>query len=78
MRDIGFAIVRGFIGESRRKRDGGESGKGHRPMPLEWESAIREDCRAFGIPYFFKQLAGKQPIPADFPLVRQFPEVSHV
>lgn len=57
---------------------GGESGKGHRPMPLEWESAIREDCRAFGIPYFFKQLAGKQPIPADFPLVRQFPEVSHV
>jgi protein gp37 len=56
---------------------GGESGKGHRPMEPEWERLVRNDCFRFGIPYFFKQLAGKRPIPADFPVVRQFPEVPH-
>src|SRR6185369_10944370 len=56
---------------------GGESGKGHRPMHPIWERDIRFDCEQAGISYFFKQLAGKQAIPADFPLVRQFPEVPH-
>lgn len=56
---------------------GGESGPGHRPMDLQWEEFIRNDCLGLGIAYFFKQLAGKRSIPADFPLVRQFPEVRH-
>lgn len=56
---------------------GGESGPGHRPMDLAWEEAIRIDCQQAGISYFLKQFAGKRPIPADFPLVRQFPEVPH-
>lgn len=56
---------------------GGESGHGHRPMEPEWEQNIRNECRGSGIAYFFKQFAGKRPIPPDFPLVRQFPEVPH-
>ena len=54
---------------------GGESGKGYRWMEPEWEEAVRRDCARAGIPYFFKQRSGKLPIPAGFPVVRQFPEV---
>jgi protein gp37 len=53
---------------------GGESGHGYRPMEAIWEGSIREQCRVLGIAYFFKQMAGKKQIPADFPLVRQFPQ----
>jgi protein gp37 len=52
---------------------GGESGRNYRPMDPMWEGWIREQCRILEIAYFFKQLAGKRPIPSDFPLVRQFP-----
>lgn len=52
---------------------GGESGPRFRPMNPAWEERIRYDCRQTGIPYFFKQMAGKKPIPIDFPIVRQFP-----
>jgi protein gp37 len=52
---------------------GGESGKGYRWMEQEWEENVRRDCARAGIPYFFKQRSGKLPIPADFPVVRQFP-----
>lgn len=52
---------------------GGESGRDFRPMDPMWEGWIREQCRILGIAYFFKQFAGKRPIPADFPLVRQYP-----
>ena len=54
---------------------GGESGKGYRWMEQEWEEAVRHDCARAGIPYFFKQRAGKLPISANFPVVRQFPEM---
>lgn len=52
---------------------GGESGQGHRWMPLEWEQNVRLDCERAGIAYYFKQMAGKKPIPDGFPVVRQFP-----
>jgi protein gp37 len=52
---------------------GGESGPGHRPMLPEWELSIREQCAVAEIAYFFKQLEGKAPIPASFPVRREFP-----
>jgi protein gp37 len=40
---------------------GGESGPGHRPMNREWVTALRDQCRAAGVPYFFKQWGGRSP-----------------
>jgi len=37
---------------------GGESGPGARPMKPEWVLAIRDQCLANGIPFFFKQWGG--------------------
>jgi protein gp37 len=37
---------------------GGESGPGARPMKKEWVLSIREQCRSYGIPFFFKQWGG--------------------
>jgi len=37
---------------------GGESGRGARPMNPEWVRSIRDQCRAAGVPFFFKQWGG--------------------
>lgn len=37
---------------------GGESGPGARPMKQEWVVSIRKQCRAQGVPFFFKQWGG--------------------
>jgi protein gp37 len=37
---------------------GGESGPGARPMQPQWVRSIREQCRARGVPFFFKQWGG--------------------
>jgi protein gp37 len=37
---------------------GGESGRGARPMKPEWATSIRDQCRAAGVPFFFKQWGG--------------------
>jgi len=37
---------------------GGESGPGARPMKREWVVSIRQQCRAQGVPFFFKQWGG--------------------
>jgi protein gp37 len=37
---------------------GGESGHGARPLKKEWVLSIRDQCKAFGIPFFFKQWGG--------------------
>jgi protein gp37 len=37
---------------------GGESGRGARPMSPEWVRSIRDQCRAAGVPFFFKQWGG--------------------
>ncbi len=34
---------------------GGESGPGARPMHPGWARKVRDDCKAAGVPYFFKQ-----------------------
>jgi protein gp37 len=34
---------------------GGESGRGARPMRVEWARSIRDQCEAAGVSFFFKQ-----------------------
>lgn len=34
---------------------GGESGPGARPMHPDWARKVRDDCKAAGVPFFFKQ-----------------------
>ena len=40
---------------------GGETGKGWRPMNLDWARSLRDQCQAAGVPYFYKQGSGSQP-----------------
>lgn len=40
---------------------GGESGQEWRPMDLAWARAVRDTCVARRVPFFFKQMAGKNP-----------------
>src|SRR5262245_51864744 len=37
---------------------GGESGAGARPLDRKWVLSIRDQCRAAGVPFFFKQWGG--------------------
>jgi protein gp37 len=37
---------------------GGESGPGARPIQPQWVRAIRDRCRANGVPFLFKQWGG--------------------
>jgi len=39
---------------------GGESGHGARPMEEDWVHAIRKQCEAAAVPFFFKQWGGVQ------------------
>lgn len=39
---------------------GGESGPGARPINREWVTNILDQCRASGVPFFFKQWGGVQ------------------
>lgn len=51
---------------------GGESGPHARPMETVWAESLRDQCRAAEVPFFFKQMARKAPIPASL-MVREFP-----
>jgi protein gp37 len=37
---------------------GGETGPGARPMQREWVVSIRKQCKAAGVPFFFKEWGG--------------------
>lgn len=52
---------------------GGESGPNARPMKREWAYYLRDQCRIADIPFFFKQMSGRAPIPDDL-MIREFPE----
>ena len=52
---------------------GGESGPGYRPMDLAWARSLRDECAGAGVPFFFKQTAGKGIIPKDL-FVQQLPD----
>ena len=58
---------------------GGETGPGARFVDdtqwVEWARDLRDQCEAVGIPFFFKQMPGKRPIPADL-MVRQWPTIA--
>ena len=61
---------------------GGESGPGFRPMDLDWARSLRDQCRAAGVTFFFKQMSGLRPEQnalLDGEEWRQFPgqEVKH-
>jgi len=45
---------------------GGESGPGARPMHPDWARAIRDDCAAAGMPFFFKQWGVWRPVETDY------------
>jgi protein gp37 len=38
---------------------GGESGANYRPLDIDSAEHLREQCEAFKVPYFFKQIGGK-------------------
>lgn len=40
---------------------GGESGKDHRPLNLDWVREVRDRCGAQGTAFFFKQVGGRTP-----------------
>jgi len=55
---------------------GGESGPGYRPMDHAWAISIRDQCRAAGVPLFFKQSASartEQGIYLEGEIVREYP-----
>jgi protein gp37 len=60
---------------------GGESGPGARPCQAEWLRHLHDECRAYDVPYFVKQLGGfpdkkhrLEDLPADL-RIREFPGV---
>jgi protein gp37 len=59
---------------------GGESGPGYRLMRIEWAQSLREQCRAAGVPFFFKQGNGPRPgmnVELLGQLLQEFPEGVH-
>jgi protein gp37 len=44
---------------------GAETGPGARPMDLAWARDLRDQCKAAGVPYFFKSAGTRKPIPPD-------------
>lgn len=53
---------------------GGESGQKKRPFNCDWARSLRDQCKAAGVAYFFKQVDKVQPIPSDL-MIREFPKV---
>lgn len=57
--------------------NGGESGPHKRPFNTDWGRQLRDDCKAKGVPFFFKQIDKIQRIPDDL-MVREFPSVKEI
>lgn len=52
---------------------GGESGPGARPMHPDWPRALRDQCAAAGVPFFFKQWGDWAQHPSGEPVtIRQY------
>jgi len=52
---------------------GGETGPKARPMNPDWAKDLARQCKVAGVPFFFKQMSGKLPIPKDL-MIREFPK----
>jgi len=76
----GFAAVikdeRRSAGNNLRRLDwvicGGETGPKARWMNPAWARNLRDDCKKAGVPFFFKKMSGKAPIPKDL-MIREYP-----
>jgi len=55
---------------------GAETGPGARPMELDWARAVRDQCKAADVPFFFKSAGPGIETPPDLQ-IRQFPEACH-
>jgi protein gp37 len=53
---------------------GGESGHNKRTFDIDWAYFMKSQCELYGVPYFFKQIDKKQPIPEEL-LIRNFPAI---
>jgi protein gp37 len=51
---------------------GAETGPGARPMDLDWARDIRDQCKAAGIPFWFKSAGPRKEIPSDL-MIREWP-----
>jgi len=51
---------------------GGESGSSARPMKADWAREVLSQCRSRGVPFFFKQMAKREPIPEDL-MIMEYP-----
>lgn len=51
---------------------GGETGRNARPMHPEWARSIRDQCQSANVPFYFKQMTKKAPIPENL-MIREFP-----
>ena len=61
---------------------GGESGPNRRPFDLGWAESLREQCKQFDIPFFFKQDSSHKPgckgrASDELWNTKQFPESHH-
>ena len=52
---------------------GGETGPGARPAHPDWLRSVRDQCRIAGVPFWLKQMSGKEPIPEDL-VIREMPD----
>ena len=52
---------------------GGETGPGARTMDPALARSVRDQCKAAGIPFFFKKMSNKAPIPDDL-MIREWPQ----
>jgi protein gp37 len=60
---------------------GGESGPGYRPMDHAWAASLRDQCRAAGVPFFFKQSAAPRTemgTKLEGQTIREYPAIRRV
>jgi hypothetical protein len=54
--------------------NGGESGANRRPFDTDWGRVLRDQSNENSVPFFFKQVDKKLPIPEDL-MVREFTKI---
>ena len=59
MKGAGLQFRNGLLNDIEWVIVGGESGQVRRPMNLDWARAIRDQCKAASVPFFFKQIGGR-------------------
>jgi protein gp37 len=73
LRKIRFGANRAGTGPLDWVIVGAETGPGARLMNLGWARSIRDQCKAAGVPFFFKSAGPQRAIPKDL-MIREFPK----